>query len=114
MFLLICYCVLEGAAVVGIRDAVGLDEGDVAGSKVTDAVVSIVAGLHLTLVEETSAECCVAVDDVLAIKVVEAVLTWERHDVCVMLMYSAATCIIHVNYGNRGTSGLFLLSRMLK
>ena len=52
---LIFYCVLNSAMIVGVGGTVVLGKGDVTGSKVVYAVVSVVARLCLTLVEETSA-----------------------------------------------------------
>ena len=55
VFLLIRYCVLKGATVVGIGVDVALGEGDVAGSEVAYSVVSVLARLSFTRVEEPSA-----------------------------------------------------------
>ena len=51
----IFYDTFNSVTVVSVGGAVALGESDVAGSEVTYSVISVLAELRLTLVEETSA-----------------------------------------------------------
>ena len=114
VFFLIRYCVLKGAT-VGVGEAVALGKCSVTGSEVTYSVVSVVARLSFTRVEESSAQCCVTVFDVLRVVVVGTVVTWERCDAWATLACSTANCIrVYVNYSSSRTRGLCLHSRMPK
>ena len=116
MFLLVCYCVLEGATVVSVGSAVALGEGDIMGTEVACSVVSVLARLSFTCVEEPSTGCCVTIFDVLSVVVVGTVVTRKRRDAWATLACSAANRIVckNVNYSPSGTSGLFFPTRRLK
>ena len=93
VFFLIRSCALKGVTVVGVGVDVVLGESDVVGLEVAYSVVSVLARLSFTRMEESSAWCCVTVFDVLSVVVVGTVVTRERRGVGATLACSAADCI---------------------
>ena len=83
----------DNATIVVVGEGVALSKGDVVGSSVAYSVISVLAGLSFTRVEEPSAGCCVTVFDVLSVVVVGTVVTRERRDAWATLACSTATCI---------------------